>query len=75
MNTLRHHPFRVLGTLLAAAICCFLLSASGQSGSFWSSGPGWLGAIGWFAFVALLLGFVAAAVYASASAVLRRRAA
>lgn len=67
------HPLRRLGGLLVAAICFFVLSASGQDGGkFMSDGPAWLGDIGWWAFVVLALLFVATAVACSVSALRER---
>jgi hypothetical protein len=73
VTTLHEHPLRALGVIFASAVGCFLLSASGQAGSFWSSGPAWLGAIGWLAFLALLLVLVLSAGYAITVAARRRR--
>jgi hypothetical protein len=57
------HPIRSLGVILVAAIGFFLLSASGQEGTSWSDGPGWLGSIGWFTFLVLALAFIVSAGY------------
>ncbi|MDH4333925.1 MAG: hypothetical protein OEW24_01475 [Chloroflexota bacterium] len=51
-------------TLLVAGVVLFLLSASGQAGSYWESGPSWLGVIGWFGFLICLLLLVASGLYA-----------
>jgi protein-S-isoprenylcysteine O-methyltransferase Ste14 len=45
------HPARALLTVVGAMVIFFLLSASGQPGTFWSSGPSWLGTLGWTAFL------------------------
>ena len=66
------HPFRSLGLVLGVAVVFFVLSASGQSDSFWKSGPSWLGAIGWFAFLICLLAFVVLAVYLPVAKARRR---
>lgn len=71
-NLVHDHALPVLGALLVAAFCFFMLSASGQPGTFWSDGPGWLGTIGWFTFLALVLLFVLTAVYAVVLGVRRR---
>ena len=69
---MRERPIVTLGTTVALAVVFFLISASGQKGSFWSSGPGWLGDIGWFAFLALLLALVVEVVYFGIRALRRR---
>ena len=45
------------------AFCFFMLSASGQHGTFWENGPCWLGSTGWFAFLITMLLFLTAAAY------------
>jgi hypothetical protein len=62
MHQLASHPIRTLGGLLVLAFVFFMLSASGQSGTFWENGPGWLGSIGWFCFLLTGLIFVVSAV-------------
>jgi hypothetical protein len=57
---------RTLG-LVGAAVVLFLVSASGQDGSYWASGPSWLGAIGWFGFLICLLLLIVTALYAVTS--------
>jgi len=59
---IKNHPLRILGTWAALTAALFLLSASGNS-SWWSLGPGWLGALGWAGFLIGLLGLVLLAVY------------
>ncbi|MFZ2015061.1 MAG: hypothetical protein WAV00_14660 [Nocardioides sp.] len=63
VRQLTTHPIRSLASLLAVAFCFFMLSAAGQSDSFWQNGPGWLGAIGWFAFLLTALVFLVAVGY------------
>lgn len=67
------HPTRkstlvlfVVGTVL------FFLSASGQPDSYWTSGPSWLGAIGWFGFLACALLLVGSGLYALVSSLRHR---
>lgn len=57
------HPFTSLAALLVVAFGFFMLSASGQSGTFWENGPSWLGSIGWFCFLLTALTFIVSAVY------------
>jgi hypothetical protein len=57
------HPFRTLAALLVVAFGFFMLSASGQPGTFWENGPGWLGSTGWILFLLTALAFVVSAVY------------
>jgi hypothetical protein len=59
---IKNHPLRILGTGAALTAVLFLLSASGNS-SWWSHGPGWLGAFGWAGFLVGLLGLVLLAAY------------
>jgi hypothetical protein len=58
MSHLTTHPLRNLAVLLVVAFALFMLSASGQENTFWSSGPSWLGAIGWFGFLLTALAFI-----------------
>lgn len=51
-------------SLIVAAVVLFLLSASGQTGQYWESGPQWLGATGWYGFLICLLLLIASGVYA-----------
>ncbi len=69
------HPIRSLAMLLVVAFCFFMLSASGQPDSFWKNGPGWLGAIAWFAFLLTALAFLGSAVYVAVRGVRARRTA
>lgn len=62
MRQLDQHPFRSLGGLLVLAFVLFMLSASGQPGTYWSDGPGWLGEICWFAWMIAFLAFVGAGI-------------
>ena len=58
---INRHPSRALLTVLGAMVVFFLLSASGQPGTFWSSGPAWLGTLGWTVFLVgavVLIGLV-----------------
>ena len=49
--------------LFVAGAVLFVLSASGQSNSFWKSGPSWLGQIGWIGFLICLLLLIVSGVY------------
>lgn len=49
--------------LLAAAVVLFVLSASGQQGSYWAGGPSWIGDIGWYGFMVCALLLVASGLY------------
>lgn len=69
------HPIRSLATLLVVAFAFFMLSASGQSGTFWEDGPAWLGSIGWFCFLLSALAFVVSAAYFTVRGVRARRTA
>jgi len=42
----------------------FVLSESGQANGFWTSGPSWLGTIGWFGFLICVLLLVVSGLYA-----------
>ena len=57
------HPIRTLAALLVLAFGFFMLSASGQQGTYWEDGPSWLGSAGWILFLLTALTFVASAVY------------
>lgn len=57
------HPIRSLAALLVLAFGFFMISASGQSGTYWENGPGWLGSIGWIMFLLSALTFVVTAAY------------
>jgi hypothetical protein len=63
MNQLRNHPLRTLGGLLVLAFALFQISASGQPGTYWESGPGWLGNIAWFGFLVAALAFLVCGIY------------
>ncbi|MBO0846395.1 MAG: hypothetical protein J2P22_13370 [Nocardioides sp.] len=56
------HPIRTLATQLALAFG-FMLSASGQSGTFWENGRTWLGSTGWILFLLTALGFLVSLIY------------
>ena len=58
--------------LFVAAVALFLVSASGQSGTYWENGPHWLGAIGWFGFLISVLLLVVSGVIAIVSRVRHR---
>jgi len=57
------HPVTSLAALLVLAFGFFMLSASGQSGTFWENGPSWLGSIGWICFLLTALTFLVSAGY------------
>ena len=57
------HPIRSLAALLVLAFGFFQLSASGQHGTYWQDGPGWLGSTGWILFLLTALTFVVSVVY------------
>lgn len=62
------HPTRKSTlVLLGAAVALFFLSASGQPDTFWSSGPSWIGAIGWFGFLICALLLIVSGVVALVS--------
>jgi hypothetical protein len=73
MSQLRTHPIRTLGGLLVLALALFMLSASGQPGTYWEDGPEWLGAICWFAWLIVALVFLVAAGYSVVRSVTRNR--
>jgi hypothetical protein len=58
--------------LLVAGIVLFLLSASGQPDGPWTDGPSWLGATGWFGFLACGLLLIVSGLYAAVSWVRNR---
>jgi hypothetical protein len=74
-HQLTTHPIRGLATLLVVAFAFFMLSASGQSGTFWEDGPAWLGSIGWICFLLSALSFVVSAAYLTVRGVRARRTA
>jgi hypothetical protein len=56
---------KVALVLLVAGAVLFALAPIGQDdGSYWSDGPGWLGAIGWFGFLLCALGLVVTGIAA-----------
>jgi len=59
------HPLLTLAALLVLAFGFFQLSASGQPGTYWSDGPGWLGNTAWVLFLLCALGFLAFAGFAA----------
>ena len=67
------HPTRKSTlVLLVAAVVLFVLSASGQPDTYWSSGPSWLGDIGWYGFMVCVLLLMVSGLYAIVS-LLRNR--
>jgi len=62
-HQLTDHPIRSLAALLVLAFGFFQLSASGQPGTYWENGPGWLGSMGWILFLLTALTFIVSAVY------------
>jgi len=62
-----HPTRRSTVVLLAAAIVFFVLSASGQPGQYWESGPEWLGLISWFGFLICALLLIVSGLYALVS--------
>ena len=49
---------RIALVLLIAGAVLFALGPVGQDDGYWKSGPGWIGAIGWFGFLLCALGLV-----------------
>jgi hypothetical protein len=70
---IKNHPLRAFGSLAALTAVLFVCSASGNS-SWWSSGPGWLGSIGWAGFLIGVLGLLILAIYLSVARMRRQRA-
>jgi uncharacterized membrane protein len=70
---MRERPIVWLASTVAAAVVFFVVSASGHQGSFWENGPVWLGDIGWFAFLAMLLLLVVEVVVVGVTVLRRRR--
>ncbi len=68
---IKNHPLRILGSWAALTAVLFLLSASGNS-TWWSHGPGWLGALGWAGFLVGLLGLIVLAIYLTVARLLHR---
>jgi hypothetical protein len=69
------HPIRTLAGLLVLAFGLFQLSASGQPGTYWENGPGWLGGIAWILFLLTTLTFLVSAGYLAVRTVRARRTA
>jgi hypothetical protein len=67
------HPTRksTLVLFLAGAVL-FVLSASGQPGTYWASGPSWIGIIGWFGFLICALLLIVSGLYALFSTIRNR---
>lgn len=59
-------------TLLVAGVILFVLSASGQADGPWTSGPSWLGSIGWFGFLICALLLIVSGLYTLVSAIRHR---
>jgi hypothetical protein len=57
------HPISGLAGLLVLAFAFFMLSASGQSGTYWENGPAWLGSIAWICFLLSALAFLVSVGY------------
>ena len=68
------HPTRT-STLVfvVAGVVLFVLSESGQANGFWTSGPSWLGTIGWFGFLIYVLLLVVSGLYALFSRIRKPR--
>ena len=49
--------------LFVAGVVLFVLSASGQPGQYWESGPSWLGWISWIGVLICALLLVVSGVY------------
>ena len=62
-EVLVHPTRRSTLVLFVAAVILFVLSASGQAGQYWESGPMWLGYVGWFGFLICLLLVVVSTLY------------
>jgi hypothetical protein len=58
--------------LFVAGAVFFVLSASGQPNSFWTSGPSWLGQIGWTGFLICVLLLIVSGVWAIVSRIRHR---
>ena len=58
-----HPTLKSTIALFVAGAVFFVLSASGQSNSFWKSGPSWLGQIGWIGVLICLLLLIVSGVY------------
>jgi protein-S-isoprenylcysteine O-methyltransferase Ste14 len=69
------HPIRTLAVLLVLAFGFFMLSASGQHGTYWQDGPAWLGSTGWILFLVTALTFLVSAGYAAVRRTRGRRTA
>ena len=50
-----HPTLRSTLALVVAAVVFFVLSASGQDNQSWARGPMWLGYVGWFGFLILVI--------------------
>jgi len=58
-----HPTLKSTITLIVAAIVLFVLSASGQAGRYWESGPGWLGWLGWIGGLLCVLLLIVSGLY------------
>ncbi len=67
------HPTRKSTlVLLVAAVVLFVLSASGQPGTYWASGPELIGWFGWFGFLICALLLIVSGLWALASMIRHR---
>lgn len=61
--------------LVAAGIVLLFVSPIGQGADrspYWTDGPSWLGAIGWFGFMAVVLLLIVSGVWAVVARMMRR---
>jgi hypothetical protein len=56
---------RIALALVVAGAVLFALGPIGQDDGYWKSGPGWLGAIGWFGFLLCALALVVTGIVAA----------
>ena len=67
------HPTRKSTlVLLVAGVILFVLSASGQPDTYWTSGPELIGTIGWFGFMVCALLLIVSGLYALVSSIRHR---
>jgi hypothetical protein len=62
-----HPTWKSTLTLFVAGVVLFILSASGQPGQYWESGPSWLGLISWIGVLICALLLIVSGVYWVAS--------
>jgi succinate dehydrogenase/fumarate reductase cytochrome b subunit len=67
-----HPTRRSTLVLFVAAVVLYILSPSGQAGSYWENGPSWLGSVGWFGFLICLLLLVCSGLYVVVSRIRHR---